>query len=315
MAHRIHSRQEKLKLYKKLTITIAAVIIFCLAAVIVFRAIDRQKLRKQEAYEAEQGVVRINGKKYLPKKNIETYLFMGIDSLDKVKKAEDYGESGQSDVLMLMVRDISEGTFKTLAINRNTLTNVKSLDLEASCENTVDAVSELLGGQKIDGYAAVNMGAISIINHMAGGVTVTIEDDFSKVDPSLKIGDTVQLSDEQAVHYVHDRWDVADETNENRMKRQSVYMEGLKKNIKEKCQTDSTYPLDLYNALGDYMVTNISANKFSKLALLVVKEKDEGEVSISGTEGLDELDFATFEADEESLNAAIAELFYKEYTE
>ena len=180
MAHRIHSRQEKLKLYKKLTITIAAVIIFCLAAVIVFRAIDRQKLRKQEAYEAEQGVVRINGKKYLPKKNIETYLFMGIDSLDKVKKAEDYGESGQSDVLMLMVRDISEGTFKTLAINRNTLTNVKSLDLdnsylgdsvvqiafahasgdglEASCENTVDAVSELLGGQKIDGYAAVNMG-------------------------------------------------------------------------------------------------------------------------------------------------------------
>ena len=88
MAHRIHSRQEKLKLYKKLTITIAAVIIFCLAAVIVFRAIDRQKLRKQEAYEAEQGVVRINGKKYLPKKNIETYLFMGIDSLDKVKKAE-----------------------------------------------------------------------------------------------------------------------------------------------------------------------------------------------------------------------------------
>ncbi len=76
------------------------------------------------------------------------------------------------------------------------------------------------------------------------------------------------------------------------MKRQSVYMEGLKKNIKEKCQTDSTYPLDLYNALGDYMVTNISANKFSKLALLVVKEKDEGEVSISGTEGLDELDFA-----------------------
>ncbi len=33
---------------------------------------------------------------------------------------------------MLMVRDISEGTFKTLAINRNTLTNVKSLDLDNS---------------------------------------------------------------------------------------------------------------------------------------------------------------------------------------
>lgn len=59
------------------------------------------------------------------------------------------------------------------------------------------------------------------------------------------------------------------------------------------------------------MVTNISANKFSKLALLVVKEKDEGEVSISGTEGLDELDFATFEADEESLNARSQNCFIK----
>ena len=79
MAHRIHSRQEKLKLYKKLTITIAAVIIFCLAAVIVFRAIDRQKLRKQEAYEAEQGVVRINGKKYLPK------VFKKENHVDEIK--------------------------------------------------------------------------------------------------------------------------------------------------------------------------------------------------------------------------------------
>ena len=63
------------------------------------------------------------------------------------------------------------------------------------------------------------------------------------------------------------------------------------------------------------MVTDISKSKFSKLALLVVKEKDEGELSIAGTEGMDELDFATFEVDEESLGAVVAELFYKEYKE
>lgn len=337
MARIIHSRQEKRKLYKKLALTLGAVLVFCIAIAVIFQAIDRQKLREQEAYEAELGVVVINGKKYLPKKNIETYLFMGIDSMDTVQKAEDYDDWHQNDFLVLMVRDISEGTFKTLAINRNTITAVKSLDLdnsylgetdmqiafahasgdglEASCENTVDAVSGLLYGQKIDGYAAVNMGAISIINHMAGGVTVTIEDDFSAVDASLKMGETVTLTDEQAVHFVHDRWNVADETNENRMKRQSVYMDGLKTNIKEKCQEDSGYPLELYDSLQDYMVTDISKSKFSKLALLVVKDKDEGELSIAGTEGMDELDFATFEVDEESLGAVVAELFYKEYKE
>lgn len=337
MSRVIHSRQEKRKLYKKLMITIVAVAAFCIVLAMVFRVIDRQKLRAQQAYETELGVVTLNGKKYVPKKNIETYLFMGIDSYDKVEKVTDYDGGHQNDVLILMVLDISAGTFKTMAINRNTITNVKSLDLdnsylgetemqialahssgdglEASCENTVDAVSEYLHGQEIDGYAAVNMGAIGTINHMAGGVTVTIEDDFSEIDPDLKQGETICLTDKQAEEFIHDRWGVADETNENRMHRQSVYMTELKRLIKEKCQQSSTYPLDLYESVQDYMVTSINKSKFSKLALLVAKEKDEGEVSVDGTVGTDELGYATFEPNEQSLEAAIAELFYEEYEE
>ena len=55
-----------------------------------------------------------------------------------------------------------------------------SLDHETRAENTVDAVSTLLGGHKIDGFAMVNMSAIEVVNDMVGGVTVTIEDDFSR---------------------------------------------------------------------------------------------------------------------------------------
>lgn len=50
----------------------------------------------------------------------------------------------------------------------------------------------------IDGYAMVNVGAVSVVNDMVGGVTVTIEDDFSEVDPTLKMGETVTLMGEQA---------------------------------------------------------------------------------------------------------------------
>ena len=71
--------------------------------------------------------------------------------------------------------------------------------------------------------------------------------------------------------------------------------------------------MPIYDALGDYMVTDISSQKFSKLALLVLKEKDAGTVSIAGTETIDDLGFVEVEPDADSLQRAIVELFYKEY--
>ena len=47
--------------------------------------------------------------------------------------------------------------------------------MELSCENTVDAVSNMLYGIRIEGYISLNMDSIKILNHLAGGVPVTIE--------------------------------------------------------------------------------------------------------------------------------------------
>lgn len=99
---------------------------------------------------------------------------------------------------------ISQKWRKLLSVDRNTVTPVRSLaddgtylattDIQLSlahsmgldqnmrAENTVDAVSTLRKGQKIDGYAMINMSAIQVVNDMVGGVTVTIEDDFSERD-------------------------------------------------------------------------------------------------------------------------------------
>ena len=61
------------------------------------------------------------------------------------------------------------------------------------------------------------------------------------------------------------------------------------------------------------MVTDISSQKFSKLALLVLKDKDAGTVSIEGTESIDESGFVEVAPDEKSVQQAILTLFYKEY--
>ena len=67
----------------------------------------------------------------------------------------------------------------------------------------------------------------------------------------------------------------------------------------------------LYHALEDYMTTNISAKKFSRLAILMSDEKEDTRVSIDGTYGLDELDWQTFTPDKDSLQEAILQLFYE----
>lgn len=335
MAYRSMTLSEKKRLCRRICVVCAILAVLVVAAVIALRPVDGSAGSRATATDAAEGLIEVDGVKYVPKKNIETYMFMGIDNLDKVRKVTDYEGAGRCDVVMIMVRDLTDGTYKTLSIDRNTMVQQDSLEpdgtyiatseaqlslahengdgLEMSCENVVKSVSWLLGGQKIDGYAAVNMGAISIINHLAGGVTVTIEDDFSKVDPTMKKGETITLTDEQAVHFVHDRYDVGDETNTQRMKRQEMYKADLKNKLAAKCSEDNKYPLTIYDSLGDYMVTSLGAQKFSKLALMVLQEKDNGSAHIDGTETTSDLGFVEFHPDEESLQKTIVDLFYREY--
>ena len=59
------------------------------------------------------------------------------------------------------------------------------------------------------------MDEIAQLNHVIGGATVTIEDDFSQIDPTLVKGETITLSDEQAYSFLHARLNVGDEENES----------------------------------------------------------------------------------------------------
>jgi len=310
-------------------------IVYCLVLT-GCRSNGKEALANYESKETEpgNGEIEVDGVTYLPKKNIETYLFMGIDAPGKVEKITDEDESTKCDVLILLIRDLSTATYRTLTIDRNTMTEVKSLDtdgtylattvnqisyahgdgdgMEISCENVVDAVSNLLGGQKIDGYAAVNMGAIGTINHLAGGITVTIEDDFSRADPTMKMGETITLTDEQAVHFVRGRMNVGDGTNESRIRRQNAYMAKLEPKLKALCASDSSFPMTMYEALEAYMVTDISMQKFSKIALLVAKDKSEGSLQIEGESIEGDMEYIEFWPDETSLQDVIVTLFYKQ---
>ena len=86
-----------------------------------------------------------------------------------------------------------------------------------------EAVEGLLLGESIDFYVAMNMDGISELNDLAGGVTVTLEDDFSSIDPAMAKGTTLTLHGDQAETFVRSRMTVGDGTNASRMERQEAF--------------------------------------------------------------------------------------------
>lgn len=325
-------RQDKKRLYKGLGIAVGVLALGIAVIGVVLGMADHYRINSDSSTDSRE-MITYKNETYVKKGNLETYLIAGIDAPGKVEKVTEYDGTGQCDVLAVIVRDRSTDQCKLLSIDRNTITAVKSLDNDGTyldttdiqislahamgfdqqvrAENTVDAVSHLLGDQTIDGYAMVNMGAIQVVNDMVGGVTVTIEDDFSDVDPSMKKGETVTLMGEQAEKYVRSRKEISDGSNQNRMSRQSTYEEAFKPAFRNKCAENSKFPLEVYHAMEDYMTTNISAKKFCRLAILMSDENQDEKVAISGTYGLDEDGWQTFTPDADSLQEAILELFYQ----
>lgn len=325
-------RQDKKRLYKGLGIAVGVLALGIAVIGVVLGMADHYRINSDSSTDSRE-MITYKNETYVKKGNLETYLIAGIDAPGKVEKVTEYDGTGQCDVLAVIVRDRSTDQCKLLSIDRNTITAVKSLDNDGTyldttdiqislahamgfdqqvrAENTVDAVSHLLGDQTIDGYAMVNMGAIQVVNDMVDGVTVTIEDDFSDVDPSMKKGETVTLMGEQAEKYVRSRKEISDGSNQNRMSRQSTYEEAFKPAFRNKCAENSKFPLEVYHAMEDYMTTNISAKKFCRLAILMSDENQDEKVAISGTYGLDEDEWQTFTPDEDSLQEAILELFYQ----
>ncbi len=337
MARQYYKKKKQKELRRKAGLALAGVLMACLAGGIAYQILADHILLASDGTGEYINVTEINGIRCRKKTRIKTYLVMGTDATGPVKAVEEYDGTGQCDVLELLVIDQNANTYALLPINRNTITEVKSLQtdgtyiattevqialahangdgLEISCENTVDAVSHLLYGQTIDGYAALNMDSIRIINHFAGGVAVTIEDDFSSTDPSLPMGETVTLTDDQAMHYVHDRMNVGDSTNEGRMRRQKAYMNALLPILEEKTSENESFPLNLFEALGDYMVTDLSGKDCSKIAKAAMKNEFLGTFEIEGEASLDDWGFDQFIVDEDSLADVVIDLFYERLDE
>lgn len=243
-------------------------------------------------------------------------LLIGVDREDGSDP-----QAGQADFLLLLTADRETRTLTPLHIDRDTITEVNVTGIfgdpagtisaqiclshgfgtteQARCENTLQAVSKLLGGIPIDGYIAMDIAAIGRLNEALGGITVTLEDDFSQVDAAMTPGRTLTLTNTQAEIFLRYRNHVADGTNTNRMKRQRTYLAAAL----EKLETeDDTFVQSLLTAMADALYTNLTQSDLTDYFARWQRYTQEPIQTMDGTHTLDADGFVAFQPSEDWLN-------------
>ena len=280
----------------------------------------------------ESSLLYYNGKKYLRRERQTTLLILGIDA-ETVTESSASRNGGQADFITLAVFDPAEERCTLLQLNRDTMADVPVPDgrggvarfaweqlalahtygngLEKSCEYTAEAVSRLLYNVEIDDYLALTMDAIPVLNDLVGGVTVTVEDDFSGVDETLVRGKPVHLDAGNVENYVRARSGMReDSTNLNRMKRQRTYLAGLFEALRTALQEDEDFVAHAYSALSDSLVSDCTLSELSLYAeRFSVYEM--GEIVTPEGEAVKGENFMEFYVDEDSLQELVLRTFYR----
>ncbi|MBQ2956077.1 MAG: LCP family protein [Clostridia bacterium] len=262
---------------------------------------------------------------------ITNYLFIGMDR-DEITSSG-YQNGGQADFLMLLSIDRANRTITPVMIDRDTMTPVTTYgvfgnaagtrmmqiclahafsgaDVSGS-ENTAEAVSGLLGGVKIDRCLLTDLNGIVLLNDAIGGVTVTLEDDLTALDPALQKGATVKLTGDLAEHFVRGRMTVADGTNASRMRRQKAYIEAMLDQLKEQMDGEGTILKKVFESLSGHVKTSVGQNVLIAEADAYSTYEWKELRTLPGTHGVGGDGFTEYWTDEEALMEMIVEIWFE----
>ena len=284
----------------------------------------------------EAPTIEVDGQIYRLRQHLTTILLIGVDRASDTDSGNSYRNGGQADFLRLLVIDPEAKQIRQIPIDRDTMTPITILGVlgnrtgtrterislshgfgkgkEDSCQLTVEAVSNFLYEVPIDFYIALNMDGISELNDLLGGVEVTLEDDFSSIDPAMTKGATLVLTGEQAEPYVRSRMSIGIGTNESRMRRQQQYLSAAQKQLRTRLQGDSNAAGEIFDALSPYLITNFTRGRLINEAYAAKDYSVEAPLEIEGEHSVDKDGFMQFVANEEKVQQIVLSVFYQKNT-
>lgn len=285
----------------------------------------------------QEGDVNYNGKKYRYNSSIKTYLFLGIDNEGTMAESTGGLVGGQSDAMFLLVTNGNAKTMSIVSINRNSMTMVDIYDLldncadqqrmqiclqyaygdggRTSCVRTAATVSKLFYNIPINGYFAMNMDAVPILNDAVGGVTVEVMQDLENksLGVSLKKGETVTLNGKEAYVYIRSRDINEFDSASRRLERQNQYLLKLFKRVKDLALGNEATIVRISELMEDYLVTSIDFVKLAEDASEYTFDETHM-YNVPGETVMGEI-YEEYEVDEDALYEMILEIFYDEVKE
>ena len=291
---------------------------------------------KQNTEEASQSqttgdYVYYDGKTYQYNTDLTNILFMGIDKETQVVTGNIPGTAGQADCIMVLSLNKTDQTCKVLQISRDAMTGIDIYDSSGNYYSSINAqlatqyaygtggtnscwamkktVRELLYDLPIAGSFSVSIDGIGAFNDALGGVTLTIPEDYTAIDPVFVKGAEVTLTGSQAEAYVRSRDCDAEGSNNVRMERQTQFVSAMFSQLKEMEEAGEVSYDSLYQALEPYLATDLSLEEIKNMeSYTYLPEETEyvpGEV-VPGEENEE------FHIDEEALQKLVIKMFYKE---
>jgi LCP family protein required for cell wall assembly len=268
-------------------LAVLAAAILVLAALILIGKWEENQGRYPE-FGSNEDVISYKGVNYTKKKDLDTFLVIGLDKFEGANSSDSYNNDQQADFIMLFVFDHSSKKYSAIHVDRDTIAKINVLGVagnsigtvnkqialshtygngrDVSCRNTADAVSEILMGVRVNHYISLKLDSVSIFNDLVGGVEVTVLDDFTGVDNTLVKGETVTLMGEQALTYVRSRHGMDDSSNGARMKRQQQYLRALYDKTCKVIEDDENFIVDASLAMSDYIISDRSVTQLQELA-------------------------------------------------
>lgn len=279
--------------------------------------------------DSSHNTIVYEGNTYEYNSNLENYLFLGVDTKEEVVLQDTPGTAGQADCIMILSMDKETREGRILQISRDSMTDVDLYDANGNYYTTINAqiatqyaygngkdtscwamkktVSELLYGLPLDGYISLNIEGIRAMNDAVGGVTITIPEDYTFIDPAFVEGSQITLTGEQAERYVRYRDINQQGSNNGRMKRQVQYIPALISAIREQAGSSGDFYGTYQNILAPYMVTDMSAEQINRLSDYALSH----EVAYVPGEAVPGEQNEEFVVNEEKLKKILIKMFYK----
>lgn len=247
-------------------------------------AIEETLPSQAEQPQSMERTIERSGVTWRYNTRLRTVLFMGVDTRAGAENKIGIGNNGRSDTLLLFVIDPDEERVQLITISRDTMTKVDVYDRDRnflfsgkmqltmqysfgdsaarSCQLVKSKISDLLYDLPINYHCSLTMDGILAASDLLGGITLTLEDDWTDIDPTYTAGSTITLKGEQLERFLRYRDTDASGSNDVRMARHGWFIRQL---FRQMGNLGSAGVELLLDKLDPYLETDMDADTIKQL--------------------------------------------------